>query len=99
VPAKKKIMLFGSWKVDEKLDLIFEMPYEEGKIRNIIFGATCNARYGVNIDFRLKTVLQRDLGMNLKLSKSIFKGQGEAFLEALKEGKKISILAGAGFRW
>ena len=41
----------------------------------------------------------KDLGMNLKLSKRILEGQGEAFVEALASGREVSLEAGLGFRW
>jgi len=98
-PVKKKITLFGFWKINEKLGLLFEMPYEEGKLRSIIFEATCSLGSGYNLNLRLKNLSHQDLGIDLKLSKTLFKNQGEAFLEALKEGKEVSLLAGIGFRW
>lgn len=98
-PKKKKITLFGSWKVSEKLGLLFQMPYQDGKIRGIIFEADCKLADGYNLNLRLKNTRHEDLGIKLKLSKSLFKDEGEAFLEALKDGKEVSLLAGAGFRW
>ncbi|MDD4981054.1 MAG: hypothetical protein PHC54_07370 [Candidatus Omnitrophica bacterium] len=98
-PLKKKITLFGSWKINKKLGLLFEMPCEEGRLRSIVFEAACSLGSGYNLNLRLKNPRHEDLGINLKLSKTLFKNQGEAFLEALKEGKEISLLAGAGFRW
>jgi hypothetical protein len=98
-PKKKKFSLFGSWKINEKLGLLFEMPYEEGKIRSIVFGATCRLAGGTNLEFKLRNNLHKDLGIGLKLSKSILKGTGDVFLQALKDGRNLSIFAGAGFRW
>lgn len=98
-PLKKKITLFGSWKINEKLGLLFEMPCEEGKLRSIVFEATCSLGNGYNLNLRLKNIRHEDLGIDLKLSKTLFKNQGEAFLEALKEGKEVSLLVGLGFRW
>ncbi|MBU0694663.1 MAG: hypothetical protein KKC11_08385 [Candidatus Omnitrophica bacterium] len=40
-----------------------------------------------------------DLGVNVKLSRNIFDGQGKAFIRALKSQKEVSIAAGIGFRW
>jgi hypothetical protein len=98
-PAKKKFTLFGSWKINQKLGLLFEMPSERGKLRSIVFEATCALGEGYNLDLRLKNVRHQDLGIDLKLSKTLFKNQGQASFEALKEGKEVSIIAGLGFRW
>jgi len=93
------LTLSGSWKINEKLGLLFEMPYEKGRLRSIAFEAACSLGSGYNLNLRLKNLRYEDLGINLKLSKTFFKNQDEAFLEALKEGKEVSLLAGAGFRW
>jgi len=98
-PKIKKILLFGSWKVNEKLGLIFEMPYEEGNIRSIVFGAECRLTKGTQIEFRLKDYLHQDLGISLRLTKAVFRDSGTAFLEALREKGEISIFFGIGFRW
>ena len=96
--ATKRIALFGSWKIDEKLGLVFEMPYE-GKIRSLIFSATCKLKGDYTLELKLKNHLRQDLGIDVKLSRNILKGMGEAYLQALKEGREISLAAGIGFRW
>lgn len=98
-PKKKTITLFGAWKINEKLGLLFEMPYAEGKVHRIVFGATGKLDRGYNLDLRLKNARHQDLGIDVKLSKTILKDQGQAFLEALKENKEISLVAGFGLRW
>lgn len=99
VPINKQITLFGSWKVNKKLGLLFEIPYEEGKIKSIIFGATCKLVDDYNLDFRLENKSGEDLGIDVKLSKKFLKDQGEAFIQALRSKKEISFIAGVGFRW
>jgi hypothetical protein len=98
-PKNKKLLLFGSWKINEKLGLLFEMPYEEGKIRSIVFGANCRIANGTNLELRLRNDLHKELGINLKLSKSILNGCGDAFLQALKEGQEVTVKTGLGFKW
>jgi len=98
-PAKKKLTLSGQWKVNKRLGLIFEMPYEKGKRRGIIFGASCKIGKQNNLEFKLKNKKGDDLGIDIKLSRKIIKGAGETFLRALKEGGKLSIIAGVGIRW
>ena len=98
-PKKNKITLFGSWKINEKTGLLFEMPYADGKIRSIVFGADCRLAGGTDLEFKLRNNLHKDLGISLRLNKSILKGAGNIFLEALKDGKTVSLFAGVGFRW
>ncbi len=99
VPAKKTLTLFGKWKVNKKLGLLFEMPYAEGEIRSIVFGGTAKLSKNYRLDFKLKNKWGQDLGINVKLSRKILKDQGEAFLRALSSRKEISVIAGVGFRW
>jgi hypothetical protein len=99
VPRKKRITLSGSWRLNPKLGLIFEMPYEEGKIRTLVFGAECRLSKNANLEFRLRNELHKDLRMTLRLNKEILKDSGTAFVEALRERGNISILAGIGFSW
>lgn len=98
-PLKKKFLLFGSWKISPRLGLLFEMPAEEGRIQRLIFGATCKLDKGYNLEFKLKNSRNEDLGMQVKLSRTILKGLGETYLGALKEGREISLVAGLGFQW
>ena len=98
-PSKKKITLFGAWKINKKLGVIFEMPYKKGKLKSVVFGASCKFGDGYNVDFRLKNKLGKDLGIDIKFSKKILKDQGEIFLRGITSGKEKQIVLGAGWRW
>jgi len=98
-PSKKTITLFGNWKVNKKMGLLFEMPYAEGKINSVIFGAWGKLDKNLNLEMRLENKIGEDLGIDVKLSRRILEGQGEAFIRALRSQKEVSIVAGVGFRW
>ncbi|MBM3250374.1 MAG: hypothetical protein FJZ09_06000 [Candidatus Omnitrophica bacterium] len=98
-PKRKRISLSGSWRLNPRLGLTFEMPCEEGRVRAIIFGAECRLAKGADLEFKLRNELDRDLGISLRLSKAVLGDSGRAFLETLKERGNISIFAGAGVRW
>lgn len=98
-PQNKRIKLIGSWKVNPRLGLIFEMPYEEGRIRALVFGADCRLAQGTDLEFKLRNNLNKDLGVSLRLSKSVLGDSGKAFVEAVKERGNLSIFAGIGIRW
>lgn len=99
VPSKERITLFGQWKVNEKLGVVFEMPYERGELKRVVFGASCKLGKSGNLEFKLKNERGKDLGIDVKLSKKILKDQGDIFLRgsASKGEKQISI--GAGWKW
>lgn len=98
-PKRKRISLFGKWKVTRELGLTFEMPAENERIKRLILGARLKLKKNSYLEARLKNSFGEDLGISLKLSKSILKGTGETYLKALKRGEEISLVAGAGFRW
>lgn len=94
---KKKVTLFGTWKLNKKTGLLFEMPYENGRIETISFGTEYKLDKNRRIELSLKDHLQKDLGIKFKFSRNL--AHGEAFIQAIKEGKKIAFQAGAGWRW
>lgn len=99
VPVTKILTLSGKWKLNERLGLLFEIPYEGGEIQSVVFGATCRLTENDILDFKLKNKSGEDLKTSLRLSRKILKDQGEVFAQALREGKELSLLAGIGFRW
>ncbi len=98
-PSKKTITLFGSWKVNKKVGLLFEMPYEDGQVRSIILGGWGKLDKNHKLEVRLENKRGEDLGIDVKLSRRILEGQGEAFIRALRSQREVSIVAGVGFRW
>jgi len=99
IPERKIITLFGRWSLNERLGLLFEVKYAGAEIQAIIFGASCKLNKDCTITFNLKDGLNKDLGMEVQLSRRIFKSQTEAFTKALLSRKEVNILAGIGFRW
>ena len=97
--AAKTVALSGKWKLNKKLGLLFEIPYESGEIQGIIFGAACKLSERDELEFKLKNRLGKDLDTSLRLSRKILKDQGDAYIKALREGEEVSLLAGIGFRW
>lgn len=99
VPAKKTITLFGNWKLNQKMGLLFEMPCAEGKINSVILGAWVQLDKNHNLAIRLENKFGEDLGVDVKLSRKILHDQGEAFIRTISSRKEVSIVAGVGFRW
>ena len=95
----KIITLFGTWKISQDLGLLFEMPCEEGKVNRVILGAWGKLDKNFTLEMRLENRVGEDLGIDIKLSREILEGQGEAFIRALSSQKEVYIAAGIGFRW
>ena len=99
VPSKKQITLLGEWKVNKKLGILFEMPYEKGILQSIIFGASCKLGKSSTVEFKLRNKRRKNLGMDIELSKKILKEQGEIFSRAITSKKEKQFLIGGGWRW
>ena len=99
-PKGKTITLFGEWNLKRDTGLVFEVEYENGRLAAITFGADAELADKDTVFFRLRDHIgNKDLGATLELSRRIFKGEGEVFLRALREGKETAIYAGAAWRW
>jgi len=99
-PASRAITLFGKWKLKRDIGLAFEVEYEEGRRHDIIFGADMKLTANDTVSFRLKSDADnRDIGVELELSRGILGGDGEAFLKALAARGESAVYAGAAWRW
>jgi len=98
-PIKRTITLFGKWKIKKNVGLLFEIEYEKGKAKAIVFGANAKLAKRDKVEFKLKNKLKKDLGMELKLSRKLLKGDGEAFLKLLRDKKEAAIYVGVAWRW
>jgi hypothetical protein len=98
-PELKKIKISGKWKLNKKLGILFEVRYDKGETKNIIFGASCKLGKTSSLELRLTNPSGKNMGMNLKLSKTFFDKQGRAYFRALTSGREKQILIGAGMLW
>ncbi|MFH1698239.1 MAG: hypothetical protein ABH882_04240 [Candidatus Omnitrophota bacterium] len=99
-PVKQTIALFGTWKIKKNAGLMFEVEYENKKVHAIVFGAEATLTDKDTISFKLKNDIEnRDIGINVELSHKILKGDGEAFIRALKSNRESAVYAGAAWRW
>lgn len=99
-PVTRTITLSGRWNLKKDTGLIFEVEYENKKTKAIIFGADARLTDRDTVSFKLKNdVENKDIGINIELSREILKGSGEAFLRALASRRESAIYAGAAWRW
>ncbi|MDD5427689.1 MAG: hypothetical protein PHI58_00435 [Candidatus Omnitrophica bacterium] len=99
-PVKRTIALFGRWKFKRGSGLSFEIKYNGGKINSILFGADIALAGPGMVSFKLKdSVENKDLGMELVISKKILRSDGEIFLRALASKSEVACYAGAAWRW
>jgi len=98
-PVKRTVTLYGKWKIKKNVGLLFEIEYEKGKAKAIVFGADAKLTKKNELKFKLKNELRKDLNLELKLSRKLLRGDGETFLKLLKSKKEASIYAGSAWRW
>jgi hypothetical protein len=99
-PVRRTITLYGKWLLKKDVGLIFEVDYENKKVKRIVFGADARLTDSDTILFKLKSEADdKDIGAELELSHKILKGDGEAFLRVLKTSGESAIYAGAAWRW
>lgn len=99
-PLTKTVILYGKWNFIKSAGLVFEVQYDDRKTGRIIFGADARLTDGDTVSFKLKSGMTNDdTGVELKLSRDILKGDGEAFLRALASRRESAVYAGATWRW
>jgi len=99
-PIKKTVILFGAWKIKKDKGLTFEVKCGGRKVYSMSFGAEVRLTKRDSIAFKLKNDIDnKDIGVNLKLSRKILKGSGESFLRFLKQRKESAVFIGVGKMW
>ena len=98
-PINQTLILYGKWKIKHGVGLLFEIKYAEGKPKAIKFGADASFTKKGEVKFSIKNEAGKDLRLELKLSRKLLRGDGEAFLKLLKDKKEAAIYVGAGWRW
>jgi len=96
----RTITLSGKWRIKRNVGLIFEVKYEDGKVRRMVFGAEAVLTKKDTLSFKLKNdTFDKDIGARLELSHKILGGDGEAFLRLLRSNGEVSVYAGGGLRF
>ena len=100
MPVMRTVTLYGKWNLKKDTGLVFEVEYADGRTQAIVFGADARLTDKDTISFRLKDEIEnKDIGIDLELSRKILKGDGEAFLRALASRQELAIYAGAAWQW
>lgn len=98
-PVKRSITFLGKWKVKRNAGLVFEVERGERKIQSLVFGAQMRLTDKEAVLFNLRNDLNRGMGVELELSRDIFKKEGQAFLRLLQSKQESAFLIGFGRRW
>lgn len=98
-PVTRTVTLYGQWKIEKGVGLIFEVVYENRKIQAITFGAEVRLTSKSKVSFKLRNEQDKNIGAELELSRRILKGDGLSFFRFLKTERETGVFIGAGFRW
>lgn len=95
----REIILFGKWKFSHDLELSFEVEYEDGRRKAIVFGVEYALGHGSRIAVNLKNRDGEELGAELVLTKDLFGKDGQAFVRLVRSLEESKAEAGVGLRW
>lgn len=95
----KTITLFGKWKLSRDFELSFEIEYADGKRYEMRFGAVFHAGDGFTLEAELINREGHSLGIEVILTKELFKGQAETFLRLRKTVEESALEAGMRIPW
>lgn len=98
-PLKRVIAFFGAWKLHKKAGLVFEVRQSERRVQAFVFGAEARLTDKGALSCKLKDERDKGMGVELELSRDIFKGNGQAYLRLLTSRQETAILAGSGWQW
>lgn len=94
----KVIYLYGTWKFDRNIGLIFQMDYGEGKVQSIEFGANVHLNRKEEIAFSLTDKRKHPLGICITFThKFLKKHAAQTFLRLKKYQEEFGIEAGVNF--
>jgi len=92
------IVLFGTWKFSNKLEISFEIEYSDGT-RSITFGGEYDLDEDKHISIALKTDEGKPLGVELILTKDFFGKDGQGFIRLSKTLEESRVETGMRFAW
>lgn len=95
----KTIILFGKWKLSDKLDLVFEIEYGKNEKREIRFGADYMIRKDLAVSAELINRDGEPLGVQLILTKRFLRLNADAFLKLKRTLRVSSLEAGIRIPW
>jgi hypothetical protein len=90
----KKLAIFGSWRLTERLGLVLEIDCQDGRPRQLVFGTSFRFDSEYNLEFTVRTGKSGAAGAKIKLSREILRKNGELFLTGEFSGRRQRIMAG-----
>ena len=96
--ATKRVVLFGTWKLNEDKSVSFEIPYAGGRREGIRFNAAYAFTEKNEVAIELLDRQRAPLGIAVTFSRRMF-DDAKWFLRLRKEGKDAEVLTGVQIRF
>lgn len=95
----RDVILFGKWLVSRDLSLSLEIKYPQGEKRAILFGGQYAITPDMQVSVELKSRSGERLGVEIILTKDVFRKNGQAFARLVSSLQERRIEAGMKFVW
>lgn len=96
---RRAVTLFGKWKISRSLALSFEIPYGDGRVSGIDFGADLGFLPGGELSCRLLTRKGKPLGVEVLFTREFLEGDAELFARLRRLGGETAVEGGVRLRW
>ena len=95
---RKRITLFGSWKLNRDFSVSFEVPYADGRIEAMRFEGIVSPSPKDRIAVALSAASSRKLGLTVVFTRDFFRN-AQLFLRLKRDAEESSIIGGVQVRF
>lgn len=93
------LTFFGTWRVSRKLEVTFEIPYTDGRVGTMTFGASYAVGPGGRVTAALTARNGRPLGVEVVFTQAFWQGDGELFVRLRRALEETAVEGGVRVRW
>lgn len=98
-PRARTLTLFGAWKFGRDLGLSFELDQPFSKRSVLRFGGDIALAGARKLSVGLRSERGAPLGVELLITREVFRGNGELFARAVRSAQETRFEAGGRVRW
>lgn len=95
---RKRVTLFGAWKLHRDRSVSFEIPYADGRVRAIRFEGSFSQAPGLRLAMALSTRRGEPLGLSVTWTRELARDAG-LFVRARREEGDASVVGGVEVRF
>lgn len=95
---RRRIALFGTWKLHRDRSVSFEVPYADGRVQGIVLEGEARLGAGHRVELALRSRRHEPLGMTLTLTRELSE-RAALFLRLRGDAQERSAIAGVRVRF